>query len=66
MINELTDKLREKIKELKELGISENTILKVVTDLLTEELKKMPVDERNRFFVAFERDKKLKQILDEE
>jgi len=66
MTNEIVDKLKEKYLELKQSGLDENSIFKLVTDQLTEELKKMTVPERTRFFLAFNRDNKLKKILDEE
>jgi len=66
MINEVVNKLKEKYLELKQSGLDENAIFKSVCDLLGEELNKMPFDERSRFFLAFDRDDKLKSILDEE
>lgn len=66
MISEVVNKLKEKYLELKQSGLDENSIFKLVTDQLSEELRKMTVDERARFFLAFDRDNKLKEILDEE
>ncbi len=66
MTNEIVDKLKEKYLELKQSGLDEDSIFKLVTDHLKEELKKMTVPQRARFFLAFNRDNKLKNILDEE
>lgn len=66
MIEVIVNRLKEKVKELKSKNISENDIFKIVTDFLTDELRSMSVNERERFFISFERDRKLKEILEDE
>jgi len=66
MINEVIDKLKERYLHLKREGLDENAIFKSVYDLLGEELNKMSFDEKTRFFLAFDRDRKLKQLFENE
>lgn len=57
------DNLFNKIKELKESGISEDELLEECKEFLKDELIQSTYHERSAFFLIFERDKKLKQLL---
>lgn len=60
----IIDKLRSYIKELKESGMSDESIEKLGVIYLKKIVKEAPLKEREQFFVSSKRDQKLKQILD--
>jgi ATP-dependent protease HslVU (ClpYQ) peptidase subunit len=57
------DNLLKKIKELRENEIEDDELLEGCKEFLKEELKNSTYHERKAFFLIFNRDKKLKQLL---
>ena len=57
------DRLVDKYQELKNSNMDENSMFKEFYDFLGVELDKLTKAEQDRFYLSFERNRKLKEIL---
>ena len=63
---EIFNKLMDKYQEVKNSNLDENSMFKEFYDFLTVELNKLSKDDQDRFYLSFERNRKLKEILNGE